>query len=302
MAPDAAEQYYLEQRALTKGIVNGARRLWGDLDPANLDGSWRSSVGNRMFGLVAAGQATAAGAADSYIDEVLDELGIDTASSGAVIPSSFAGVASDGRSLDTLLYEPVIRTKVASVTNRAEAMFSGEASLVRIVTTQLQDASRGSVAAGMTARPAVTGYVRMLNPPSCGRCAVLAGKKFKWNNGFQRHPHCDCRHIPVSENVADDLTTDPRAYFDSLTVEDQGKYFTDAGAAAIREGADIGQVVNARRGMNTAGATTREGTTRRGRAGRRTGRGERLTPEQILATARSRAEAVELLREHAYIA
>ena len=50
------------------------------------------------------------------------------------------------------------------------------------------------------------------------------------------------------EDVADDLRTDPQEYFDSLSPDDQDKYFTKAGAEWIRLGADIGQVVNARRG------------------------------------------------------
>src|SRR5690606_25790677 len=100
------------------------------------------------------------------------------------------------------------------------------------------------------------------------RCVILAGRFYRKNTGFQRHPGCDCRHIPASESVAGDLAVDPRAYFDSLTEAEQDKAFTKAGAEAIRAGADIGQVVNARRGMYTAQGQllTREGTTSRGRA------------------------------------
>lgn len=70
-------------------------------------------------------------------------------------------------------------------------------------------------------------------------------------------PRCDCRHIPASEDVARDLTTDPKAYFESLTEAQQNTTFTRAGAEAIRHGADINQVVNARRGalgLTPAGA------------------------------------------------
>jgi len=294
-APDASVRYYRIQRAATDSVVRRARALWRDVDLANLDGSWRARVGKRMNGLVSAGQALIADGADAYLDDVLDELGIDTSSAADVAAAGFAGLASDGRSLDGLLYEPIIRTKIAVSTRSQTPMASGEASLIRIVTTQLQDASRASVAAGIAARPQVTGYVRMLNPPSCGRCSVLAGKRFRWNTGFQRHPHCDCRHIPTDESIAGDLTTDPRAYFDSLSESDQARYFTKGRAAAIREGADIGQVVNAQRGMTIAG-TTREGTVR-GRARGRT----RLMPERIMVEAHSRADAIATLREHGYL-
>jgi len=73
---------------------------------------------------------------------------------------------------------------------------------------------------------------------------------------------------------------------------------------ALDEGADIFQVVNAQRGVYTAGGRrfTREGTTRRGFARRRLGRGTpRLTPDQIFADATSRGHALELLQRNGYL-
>lgn len=64
--------------------------------------------------------------------------------------------------------------------------------------------------------------------------------------------NCDCRHIPCTEDVADDLRTDPKAYFDSLSESEQSRIFTKSGAKAIRDGADMGRVVNARRGMSSS--------------------------------------------------
>lgn len=79
--------------------------------------------------------------------------------------------------------------------------------------------------------------------------------------------------------------------------------FTKDGAKAIRDGADPGQVVNARRGMAvSAGRTvTTEGTSRRGFARSRLGGAVRLMPEQIYRDASSREEAVRLLRLHGYL-
>ena len=42
------------------------------------------------------------------------------------------------------------------------------------------------------------------------------------------------------------------AYCEALSPAEQGRVFTTAGAEAVRLGADISQVVNARRGMSTA--------------------------------------------------
>lgn len=90
---------------------------------------------------------------------------------------------------------------------------------------------------------------------------------------------------------------------------EQDRVFGKAGAEAIRAGADIGQVVNARRGMSSAAvfgrevAVTNEGTTNRRRFGQKLStRRPRLMPEQIIAEAKGdRAEAVRLLSLHGYI-
>lgn len=325
--PDAAVAYYAVQQALARRAASTAADVWSQMDPADLDGSWRHGrIGDRLFATVAAMQMTAAGPADDYLDEVLSEQDIDPQAAGRVAPRSLAGIASDGRPLETLLYESVIGTKAAIAAGDTvpEAMARGQARLVLLVATQIQDAARGSVSVGMAARPAVTGWVRMLVGPSCARCVVLAGKTYRWNRGFQRHPLCDCRHIPTDESVAGDLTVDPRRYFESLATDQQDRIFTRAGAEAIRDGADIGQVVNARRGMKTATAygrrikTTTEGTTVRGSAGRTLRRAgadiakqqgdryrrvtvPRLMPEQVFKDAKDRDDAVRLLKRFGYL-
>jgi hypothetical protein len=152
----------------------------------------------------------------------------------------------------------------------------------------------------------VAGYIRMMTPPSCARCAVLAGRFYRWNDGFQRHPLCDCLHIPATEDAPDDSRTDPRAAVLAGEVTDISK----AEERAIRDGADVGQVVNSRRGMYEAGGRkfTTEGTTRRGfaaakfrqQSGRRIR--QRLRPEQIYREANgNRTEALRLLNLHGYI-
>jgi hypothetical protein len=133
----------------------------------------------------------------------------------------------------------------------------------------------------------------MASGGACSRCIVLAGRHYRWNAGFQRHPHCDCVGIPAAES-ADDLTTNPRRAFEALSGAEQDKTFGKAGAQAIRDGSDIAKVVNARRGMQTA-ADGRLYTTEA--AGRR----PRLMPEQIYRDASGRDDATRLLRLHGYI-
>lgn len=127
--------------------------------------------------------------------------------------------------------------------------------------------------------------------------------------------NCDCTMVPFREGDA--VPASPKDLFEQMPEPDQRKAFTVAGAEAIKLGADLGQVVNARRGMTTAAgkAITTEGTTVRGIAGKRLGdlrkvKGERYRrsqkirpmPEQILADADGdRDEAIRLLKRFAYI-
>lgn len=254
-------------------------------------------------------QLVAARDAVSSVPLMLDEQGIGTSAVGDVAPASLAGVASDGRPLGTLFEQ-------ASTSWAFDLM----------VATQLQDVARAAASVRIAATPDASGYIRMLNPPSCSRCTVLAGRFYRWNKGFDRHPRCDCRHVPTSDaQMAREmgLIDNPNEYFHQLPTAEQDRIFTKAGAQAIRDGADISQVVNARRGMTTAARgtsgrrmlvpervggrdvfVTREGTTKRGQASRaRTGRNmsARLMPESIYEIAEDRADAIRMLKLHGYL-
>jgi hypothetical protein len=167
------------------------------------------------------------------------------------------------------------KASVGAGISPAVALHRASSWLTTATATTLSDTGRQSEALGIGVRPVVTGYVRMLTPPSCSRCVILAGKRVKSETAFARHPGCDCRHIPASESVANDLTVSPHDYFDQLTTEQQDATFGKAGAEAIRAGADPGQVVNARRGMSVSQVggrsvlVTSEGMTRRGVAYKR---------------------------------
>ena len=158
----------------------------------------------------------------------------------------------------------------------------------------------------IAARPRV-GYVRMLEPPSCSRCVILAGRFYRWNQGFLRHPRCDCKHIPTmvtdqAEAFAKGLIDDPYEVFTRMSEAEQNRVFTNAGAQAIRDGADMSQVVNARRGMKYRGAFTSEGTSKHGWAGQILRPGQkRMTPETIYRLNPNREQAVEALRAQGYI-
>jgi hypothetical protein len=300
-AETVADQHAARQAALARRTARRINELWRRVDRAAIAASWRALLPLALAELAMA-QTAAAAAAGLYVDDTL--AGIDTRAEGRIAPGAFAGVASDGRPLAGLLYRPVFTAleQIGAGGSPARGMAAGAFSLDLITRTQVADAGRVADGVAITVRPGVSGYVRRIVGKTCSRCLILAGRVYRWNEGFSRHPQCDCRHVPVSGMVPSDLRVDPRAYFDSLDQREQDALLGRAGAEAVREGADIARVVNARRGMQTASVfgrdvlVTTEATTRRG-----INRRVRLMPEQIYRDARDREDAVRLLRLHGYI-
>ena len=339
-SPAPAEPYWLQQQAVNAAAVAIAVRMWQQSggDPAR----WAAVLAFVVATIMRA-QAAAVTAAPPYIAATLIDLGIDAPSAAVIDPLPLIGVTGNGLPLARLyagLPEQLGLHAAQAVARRdddptpaalrpaptpaevrelppqifQEAMNATTDQFASHVQTTISDTGRDAESLEIAARPGI-GYVRMLNPPSCKRCVVLAGKFYRWNAGFKRHPNCDCRHIPAPESVADDLTVDPDAYFRSLSEAEQDAAFTKAGAQAIRDGADISQVVNAGKGMRVAQVygqwlkITTQGVTKRGRAGRaiRT-RGRdpattpRLMPSSIYKIAASRDDALRLLKLNGYIA
>lgn len=236
-----------------------------------------------------------------------------------VRPDAFAGWASDGRPMESLLVQPMIQAFTAASRGAPApvALQFGADSLERIAQTQVEDVARAGEQVVIGANTRVRGYLRMVEPKACGRCVILAGRFYRWNQGFDRHPSCRCTHKPVTGGWTD-AGQDPKQLFDSMSRADQDRAFTKAGAEAIRLGADPAKVINARRGMNTAtSASGRELLTRRDVLGQQlftttVGTGQsraarrkapvRLMPESLLEIAKDRADAIRLLHLHGYIA
>jgi hypothetical protein len=326
---ELALAFQAAQARRTRLTANEVQRLWAQLDRANLSGSWTASVGPRIVRAITAGQLSSANAADDYVDEIVDAEGADPDRVGRVRPEAFAGLAADGRSLDSLMLLSVITTKqgIAGGLSTDDAMMRGLSQALRLSSSEVTQAGRSAVGSSMVGQRTIQGYVRVVNPPACSRCIILAGKEYGWNKGFQRHPRCDCVHLPTTLVARHQRRgfIDPNDYFNSLSEGEQNRVFGLAGARAIREGADMGQIVNARRGMYTTTAygrtvqATREGATRRGafyRLERRraidrglvgpSGRGfqlrtPRLMPEEIFRLADSRDEAIAMLRRFGYL-
>lgn len=290
------------QVVLAKRTARATQTLWRRVDPGNIAASWRQML-PAAAAAVATSQMMSAASAPGYVDDVAEALGAAGSPAGRLLPSAFSGLASDGRSLTDLLEQPVFTAlrKIGAGERPQRALAIGAVELNMLTRTQLADAGRVADGVAVTIRPQLTGYVRMLVGKTCKRCLILAGRRYEWNKGFLRHPRCDCRHVPVAEDVPDDVRTDPRATFDALSRDEQDKLFGKAAAQAARDGANLAQLVNAESGMTAAG-TTLTGTTRLGLAGRRLRGAARLMPEEIYRVAGGdRDQAVSLLRLHGYI-
>jgi hypothetical protein len=326
-----------QRRAIahTAAVTDG---LWRQLAPDDLTGSWLATVGPQMLRAVAAGQLLAASTGQAYVNAMVAADGLDAdyvPGAGRVQARALSGIAADGRSLESLLYLPVIRTKtlLQGGLTLQESLLGGLVDLQRMVASEVADAGSGAAGVAMVANRTVTGYVRRVRPGACARCAILAGRWYRYDAGFARHKRCQCYGVP-STKARPGERLDPLGFFNSLSKAEQDRRFTAAGARAIRDGADIYQVVNARRSVTVLDSygrrvvATLEGNTRRSgfyqqiraeteaRTGlrfARTGadleqglprfqlRTPRLMPEEIYKIAEDRDELIRLLRRFGYL-
>lgn len=388
-----AEAHQARQATIRQGQVRKILAAYRRIRPDQPIRDWVNGLGDEIYVLLSTAQEVVASEAKEYVRDVLDVQGV-TADIPEINARSFAGIASDGRDLESLIAGAPIRTAARARGGDPRAIQSGEQWLKMVADTQISDAGRAadSVAIatadakvseappatdrnaqtrqelldrlaearqrlkeaedrkkaaqpprlspgreadvkrrieegrqrraeearrrreakappqrGKAGSPVRIGWVRMLTPPSCDRCIILAGRWYRWSEGFERHPLCDCRHIPSTESDSRSLLTNPEAYFDSLTEEEQNEAFGMSHADAIRLGADMGQVVNShtRKGaVFVADGTeyTFEGTGKRPKRGQRAAV-LRPTVWQIYREAKGDREAAkQMLRRFRYLA
>lgn len=167
---------------------------------------------------------------------------------------------------------------------RMTAATDTDAEFQRLVASITQETARAVQQASVAVRPEI-GWVRHLTLPSCSRCAVLAGRVYRWSDGFLRHPGCDCTMTPTREGD-DSMVYDLK----ELARSGQVAGLSKADRRALDDGAAFDKVVNVR--LKKAGLTE---------SGRVLERAGRLTPEGIYRMASDRAEALELLTQQGYL-
>lgn len=299
--PSDVVDHYGRVQGYQRAAVAAALSAWREVNPGRISESWERHL-PAVSVAVTSSQISAAESALMANGSMRVATGQYEIPEAFADPDSFAGDTSSAGDLSAALYVPAIRAKQAIGAGVAPGMAVQDvrAEFTKIVSSMVADSGRKAATAG-NATHFTGGYVRMLNPPSCSRCAILAGRWYRWNDGFLRHPRCDCVHIPSkSGDWARDegFVSDPYDYFNSLSEEEQARIFGGDGSRAIRDGADIFQVENSKRGKSDDKMTTTASTGRRGIYRK----GGRLTPDGIYARAGdSRAEALRMLEQYGYV-
>ncbi|WP_396336103.1 hypothetical protein, partial [Klebsiella pneumoniae] len=132
--PSALDHYAAQRRITRDGLLQARRLRFGALD--------------RLAAAVEMAQLAAADESVSAVGAMLDEQNVIAPPVMDVATASVAGIASDGRSLVSLM--GYLRSPDVDL-----ARFD------RAVTTQIRDAGRAASSLAIAARPKVTGYVRM---------------------------------------------------------------------------------------------------------------------------------------------
>lgn len=225
----------------------------------------RSRGSVAVAGTIATHQVASAALAEQAVGQMMLEQDIDVAADALLNSAAFAS------EMDRML----------EAIDKAATDFQFD----RLVASLVQDAGRAAQGVAVAARPRI-GHVRHLTLPSCSRCAVLAGRVYRYSTGFQRHPGCDCVMIPTTL-ANDELTYD----LADLVRTGQVTGTSKADRKAIRDGADPDRVINVRR--------LQAGLTESGRVLYRRGR---MTPEAIYRkTGDDRDAALALLQRNGYL-
>lgn len=302
----AASRHKQATAELTNAAYIRAANSWKKVNPGSIVSSW-ANLSTAIVAAMMVAQSKSIQSGDSALDVAFNDQNIDPDDS-RIRPGAIVGtMPATGATLDAALAGVAFHTldHIGRGRSTNEAMQAGLIDLSQVIQYAVADASRASAQIRVGSTKQKVGYVRMASLGCCSRCSVLAGQYYAWNTGFLRHPNCRCVHIPASESMADTYATDPYEAFAALSPSEQDRIYTKSGAEAIRNGADMNQVVNARRGMSTSGRFTSEGSSKRGyfritsdagKAGKR-----RLSVDEIIRrSGGSKERFARLLGEYGY--
>lgn len=190
----------------------------------------RRSGPGAVAAVVTAHQLANAQTSQSAVADMLAEQDIDAPADALL---NLASYATDSTTFEQMLAE--VEREAEEELRKLQADWQFD----RLVESIVQDAGRAAESVAVASRPNVW-HVRFVNLPCCSRCAILAGRVYRYSDGFLRHPGCDCTMIPTT--VASPLKQDPAA----LVEDGQVTGLSKSDMKALDAGADLNRIVNAR--------------------------------------------------------
>ena len=92
---------------------------------------------------------------------------------------------------------------------RGQAITSAEAAARRHARNIVTLSAVETTADLIVREPRIAGWQRVTAAGCCKRCAVQAGKRFRDNQGFKRHPACRCSHEPILRGIPEQVQRQP---------------------------------------------------------------------------------------------
>lgn len=216
--PRVAAEYVASNTAEIGAATSAVQRLWSRMDPADLDGSY-AAIEPTLLAVWDTAQDRMQAAGTAYVPAVMRETGQRLPLPAySLAPGALVGTAGDGRSTEGLAYRALIGTKVeiaTSGTSAEAALLRASRFLTRATGTLMSDTHRTAERVAGASR-GVALWVRVLVPPSCGRCVVLAGRVTGNETAFLRHPQCFPEGVTVSGPAVEAATR--RWYEGELTI------------------------------------------------------------------------------------
>lgn len=181
---------YRAQRARLRSIVLAATAgIWA----RQHNGDEQQAV-RAMLGTVYAGQAQTVALVDAYmaIKAGTTPQGLDAA--------KYTVESIRGVSAEELYRRPwgALGGQLANGAKFADAMTSAQASLSRLVSTDLQLSQTYSARDWMTNDPSVTGYERVAGGSACTLCEAASQGVYHSADLMPIHENCSCDVVPVT--------------------------------------------------------------------------------------------------------
>ncbi|MEV6817826.1 hypothetical protein AB0M72_03630 [Nocardiopsis dassonvillei] len=252
-----AQRFAAAETSIAGEVLALLLLLWGEINPyRSIETQW-SQVRERALEALADAQRDVALLALAYLAAHADVLEVPDAPGVPVldVEAAVVGKSQTGRDLlDVLDHAQLAARSLIWGGMAPDAAWARARSVLeRTVSTEVGDAAREVMNTSVALDERITGYERLVTLPACDRCLVLAGRFYRYDDGFQRHPQCEgCVHVPTyhvpglgviggvpAEHNPDDLAA-------SLSPEQRRAVFGDAGAEAIENGASVSPIVQGR--------------------------------------------------------